>query len=79
MTGVAVGALAGGLRAAGIRLPAVVASPLLGPAAMVAAGLPLAATGVSDPRTWCGPDWAADAVPHLAYGLVAHTVIATAD
>ncbi len=79
VTGVAVGAVAGALRAAGIRLPTVVAGPLLGLAAMASADLPLAVTKVSDPRSWSGPDWAADALPHLAYGLVTHTVLATTD
>ena len=31
---------------------------------------PLMALGVSDPRTWSAADWASDAAPHLAYGLV---------
>ncbi|MEP6651574.1 MAG: hypothetical protein ABJA74_16925 [Lapillicoccus sp.] len=79
LTGVAVGAVAGGLRAAGVRLPTAVAGPLLGLAAMVSADLPLATTGVSNPRTWSAPDWAADALPHLAYGLVTHTVLVATD
>lgn len=31
---------------------------------------PMAALGVTDPRTWAAKDWLSDAVPHLAYGLV---------
>ncbi|MBW8482253.1 hypothetical protein [Actinomadura parmotrematis] len=76
VTGVCVGAAAGLLRAAGIRLPAVVGGPLLGAAAMVAADLPMSRLGVSDPRTWSRADWAADAIPHLAYGMAAHATLA---
>jgi hypothetical protein len=70
LVGVAVGAAAGAARALGVRLPLVVAGPLIGVAAMAAADVPLAAERVSDPRTWTPADWAADAVPHLLFGLV---------
>jgi hypothetical protein len=43
---------------------------------MAATGVPVAALGVSDPRTWSREDWIADAVPHLAYGAVAQAVVA---
>ncbi len=75
-TGVAVGALAGVLRGAGVRLPAAVGGPLLGAAAMLASDAPLAALGVSDPRTWSAVDWLGDAVPHLAYGFATHATLA---
>jgi hypothetical protein len=70
LTGVVVGGGAGLLRACGVRLPLLVAAPLIGLAAMTGADVPLAVTGVSDPRTWKPADWAADAVPHLVYGAV---------
>lgn len=79
LTGVAVGAAAGALRAAGVRLPAGLAAPLVGLAAMAGADLPLAATGLSDPRTWSTVDWAADLVPHLAYGAVVEAVLRATD
>jgi hypothetical protein len=79
LTGVAVGALAGALRAAGLRLPAVVAAPLVGLTAMAGADGPLAATGLSDPRTWAASDWAADLVPHLTYGAVVEAVLRASD
>ena len=55
------------------------AGPLLRGAAMGGSDPPLAAAGISDPRTWSVLDWAADAVPHLVYGLVTHTVLAASD
>lgn len=68
--GVGVGALLGGLRSAGLR-PGPVNGPLLaGALAMVAGNAPMAGLGVSNPRTWAARDWAADVVPHLAYGAV---------
>ncbi len=78
-TGVALGALAGVLRGAGVRLPTAVGGPLLGAAAMLASDAPLAALGVSDPRTWSAADWLGDAVPHLAYGLAAHATLAATE
>lgn len=79
-TGVGVGALAGVLRGAGLRLPTAVGGPLLGAAAMLASDAPLAALGVSDPRRWSTVDWVSDAVPHLVYGFTTHaTLVATAE
>jgi len=46
-----------------------VATVGLGIAAMAGGHGPIAALGVSDPCTWGVSGWAADAVPHLAYGL----------
>lgn len=73
-TGVAVGALYGALRPATGKLPAPLAGIALGLAAMAASDVPIAATGVSDPREWGAADWASDLIPHLLYGLV--TVVA---
>ncbi len=39
----------------------------------------MAALGISDPRTWSAQDWAADVVPHLAYGLVTAATLAGLD
>jgi uncharacterized membrane protein len=77
-TGVGVGALAGALRSAGVRLPAAVGGPLLGAAAMAASDVPLAVAGVSDPRTWSAADWVSDAVPHLVYGVTTHATLKAA-
>jgi hypothetical protein len=42
--------------------------------AMVGSNAPMTLLGVTDPRRWAGADWAADLVPHLAYGAVAAAV-----
>lgn len=76
--GVGLGALAGVLRGAGIRLPTAVGGPLLGVAAMLASDVPMAALGVSDPRTWSTVDWVGDVLPHLAYGIATHATLAAA-
>jgi uncharacterized membrane protein len=77
--GLAVGGVAGVLRATGLRLPTALGGPLLGAAAMLAANGPLALTGVSDPRSWSSTDWAADVVPHLAYGITTHRTLVALD
>ncbi|WP_218606103.1 hypothetical protein, partial [Pseudonocardia abyssalis] len=77
-TGVGVGAAAGALRAAGVRLPTVVGGPLLGIAAMLASDGPIAALGISDPRRWTAQDWVTDAVPHLVYGVTTHATLVAA-
>ncbi len=77
-TGVGLGAVAGVLRSGGLRLPTAVGGPLLGAAAMLASDVPLAALGVSDPRTWSRVDWLGDAVPHLVYGLATHATLTAA-
>ncbi|HEV7207951.1 MAG TPA: hypothetical protein VGN54_04340 [Mycobacteriales bacterium] len=70
LTGVGIGALAGALRGLGLRLPLPLAGLLVGGAAMAGADIPMAALGVTDPRSWPPSSWAADGVPHLVYGLV---------
>ena len=42
---------------------------------MIATDAPMAALGVSDPRTWKPADWASDALPHLAYGMTTAAVV----
>ena len=66
------------LRSAGVRLPTAVGGPLLGAAAMLAADVPLAALGVSDPRTWSRTDWLGDALFHLVYGVTTHATLVAA-
>src|SRR5690242_21167365 len=68
--GVGVGALLGGLRAAGLRLGPVTGPLVAGALAMVVGNGPMAGLGVSNPRDWAAKDWAADVVPHVAYGVV---------
>lgn len=70
VTGVMVGVGYGLLRATGARPPLVVGALLTGLGAMATSDGSMAALGVTDPREWKAPDWATDALPHLAYGLV---------
>jgi hypothetical protein len=78
-TGVGVGAVLGLLRRAGLRPGPVVGSLLSGAMAMVVANASLVRLGVTDPRRWSAQDWAADVLPHLAYGVVTHATLATFD
>ncbi|MDQ1664638.1 MAG: hypothetical protein QOH75_669, partial [Actinomycetota bacterium] len=57
-------------RGLGFRPPVLVGGMITAAAAMVGSNGPMAALGVTDPRTWSAGDWVADVVPHLAYGLV---------
>lgn len=73
-TGAAVGVSVSLCRAAGVRLSPLSGSLLTAAAAMAAADGPAAVLGVTDPRSWTAADWASDALPHLAYGVVTHGV-----
>lgn len=68
VAGVGTGALLGAadsVRRLSVPLAALVAAA----SAMAGADAPLAATGVSDPRSWSRTDWLSDAIPHAVYGL----------
>jgi hypothetical protein len=69
-TGVGIGAAAGVFRPVVRRLPLPLAGLLVGAAAMAASDTPLKKLGLTDPSTWSVSDWASDAIPHLAYGIV---------
>lgn len=69
LTGLGVGAAYGLLRPRLGRVSLPLAGAGLGLAAMAASDIPAAATGATDPRSWGAAGWAADIVPHLAYGL----------
>lgn len=77
--GAGVGAVFGVARALGFRPPLLVGALLAGAGAMAATDLPMAALGVSDPRTWAAQDWLSDAVPHAVYGLVVCAVLEATD
>jgi hypothetical protein len=47
---------------------------LLTTMAMVGSNAPMTLLKVTDPRQWSAVDWAADVVPHLAYGAVTAAV-----
>ncbi len=71
VNGLGVGALYGLLRSqidGDISIP--FAGTIIGAAAMAASDVPLATSGVSNPKTWSASSWASDAIPHLIYGLV---------
>jgi len=78
-TGVGVGALVGGARAAGIRTGGVVGTLLATGVVLIASNAPMTVLKVTDPRTWSLTDWVSDVVPHLAYGIVTHAAAAAAD
>jgi len=73
--GIGVGVASSLARAAGLRLSPVLGPALTGAAAIAVADLPAAALGVTDLTEWSAEDWAADAVPHLAYGLATHQTL----
>ncbi|MEI4273115.1 hypothetical protein TEK04_15420 [Klenkia sp. LSe6-5] len=77
--GVGVGVLAGLARAAGFRPHPLVGGLVATVGALVGANGPMAVLGISDPRTWSATDWAADVVPHLAYGIATHSTLAALD
>jgi hypothetical protein len=61
------------------RLPAPVAVVLIAAVAMALSDVPLKVLGVSDPSQWRTKDWASDAVPHLAYGIVTYMTLRATD
>jgi hypothetical protein len=67
--GLAIGVAYGAIRPALRGVPVLLAAVVAGAAAMAVSDLAIASSGASDPRTWRAADWAADAIPHLVYGL----------
>jgi hypothetical protein len=78
-TGVLVGAVAGELSRAVLRLGPLPGAAVLGGSAMLATDLSLAVLGVSDPREWDVRSWLSDAAPHLAFGFAAYAVLRALD
>lgn len=72
--GIGIGVAYGILRLVLPRPPTWIAGGALGTLAMAASDYPAARLGLTDPQTWSHKDWAADVVPHMAYGIV--TVLA---
>ena len=77
--GVGVGAAYGLVRARGWRPGVLVGTVATTLAVEVAGNGPMAALGVTDPRTWPASSWAADLGPHLAYGAVTAAVMSALD
>jgi hypothetical protein len=70
IVGTGVGAVLGLARTAGYR-PGLLGSSLAASVgALIGSNGPMTILGITDPRTWSGPDWVSDLVPHLAYGTV---------
>lgn len=74
VNGLGVGVAYGLLRSRQDHAPVPLAGIGVGLAAMAASDLPLIALRVSNPKTWGFSGWAADAIPHLVYGLVTASV-----
>ena len=70
VNGLGVGVVYGLLRSRQDDIPIPLAGIGVGLAAMAASDIPLIALRVSNPKTWGFSGWAADAIPHLVYGLV---------
>lgn len=68
-TGVGIGVAAALFAPVVTRLPAGLASVLVGGAAMLTTDGSMQQLGLVDPKTWSATDWLSDAVPHLAYGV----------
>lgn len=78
VAGLGVGATYGPI-ARRLRLPVPPAAVGLGVALMISTDAGHTALHVTDPRSWPAKGWAADIVPHLAYGVAtatAHELIA---
>ncbi len=69
-TGLGVGACYGLIRS-WVGVPRPFAALGLAAAAMAGSDLPMTVLGLADPTDWDASSWAADLVPHLAYGVVA--------
>ena len=67
--GLGVGVAYGLVRPALRGVPVLLMAAAAGGAAMALSDVAIAASGASDPKTWSAADWAADAIPHLVYGL----------
>ncbi|MDQ2708791.1 MAG: hypothetical protein M3Z25_14635 [Actinomycetota bacterium] len=73
-SGLGVGALYGLVRPRLGRVPLTFLGIGAGLAANLATTGPMAALGITDPRTWPADSWLSDLVPHLAYGFTAAAV-----
>lgn len=75
VAGVGTGALLGVARAAGLRSGPLMSGLAATVGALLGSNGPMTLLGVTDPRTWPASSWAADVVPHVAYGAVTAAVL----
>ncbi|MDT7614061.1 MAG: hypothetical protein QOF00_1508 [Pseudonocardiales bacterium] len=73
-SGLCTGALYGLVRPKLGHVPPALLGVATGLAANVATTVPMAALGITDPRTWPVESWVSDLVPHLAYGFATAAV-----
>jgi len=69
-SGLQIGVLYAMVRLVLPRPPTWLAGAALGSLAMAASDYPAMSLGLTDPKSWSGADWAADVVPHMAFGIV---------
>jgi len=69
VTGSGIGALYGLVRPSLRSIPVALAGTAVGLAAMAGSDVPATVLGATEPKEWAPKDWAADLVPHLAYGF----------
>jgi hypothetical protein len=74
-TGVLIGVGVGLARPIVARLPPPVAAAVIGSVAMLLTDAPLTSLGLTDPTKWSGAEWAADLIPHLAYGAITYAAL----
>jgi hypothetical protein len=79
VAGVAAGGFLGIVRAGGWRPRPAVGVLAATTGALLVGNVPMTLFGVTDPRTWSAGDWAADVVPHVAYGVVTAAVLSGLD
>ena len=73
--GLGVGVAASTARALGLRLPGPLGAVVTGLGAMATTDLSAQSLGTTDIGSWSAGDWAADVVPHLAYGFATSAVL----
>lgn len=69
VTGLGVGVLYSGVAGKLGPVPRPLHAVLLGAAAMAGSDVPATLLGIAKPADWPASSWAADIVPHLAYGV----------
>jgi hypothetical protein len=79
VAGVGTGAALGLARGAGWRPGTALGTLAATLGALLGSNGPMTVLGVTDPRTWPASSWAADIVPHVAYGAVTAVVLEQLD